>query len=120
MQRSVLAERKHFPGFCESKTNSLKISQNILIFFKIFGFVSLPAGRQGSKTENFAMKFIMQEVLKMRDKKIKNILIISVIGLIALRIFFLFFIPYLPHLEQYKYNDYFSAIREGDEITYYS
>jgi len=56
----------------------------------------------------------------MRDKKIKNILIISVIGLIALRIFFLFLIPYLPHLEQYKYNDYFSAIREGDEITYYS
>lgn len=59
-----------------------------------------------------------------------KILIISVAGLILLRIFIVFLVPHLPHLEQYKisnlpdvrsfkYDDYFSAIKEGDDIGYY-
>lgn len=66
----------------------------------------------------------------MQDRNTKKILIISVAGLIALRIFLLFLIPYLPHLEQYKisnipdiehpwYSRHFSAIKEGDDKSYY-
>lgn len=52
-------------------------------------------------------------------KNEKKILIIAVAGLILLRIFSLFVIPYFPHLEQFKYNNYFSAIHEGDDTGYY-
>jgi len=51
------------PGFAKAKPTRQKFFKIFPIFLKIFDFVSLPAGRQGSKNENFAMKFIMREVL---------------------------------------------------------
>ena len=73
------------------------------ILFKIFGFVSLPAGRQGSKTENFAMKFIMQEVLKIFGIIILIIYLIF-LGASAIKRNFVWQEPVLFYEDILRYN----------------